>query len=142
MQNNEDVDHQYVKMYCTTNKFPGLSFCGADNKPNGARGLGNHYHMSFHIKLGHVTCSIRCIPCECTQCIYTLDNPWGPGVPPHQQPRYRPFKYCIYWSVLSSFNNWNIIQFSHKAKYSEDDGKINQFVLGGISDNMAALVKN
>ena len=47
MKKNEDVDHQYGKMYCTTNQFPLLSFCGPNNKPHGAHRLGKYYHMRF-----------------------------------------------------------------------------------------------
>ena len=35
VQNNEDVEHQYVKMYCTTKQSPLFTFCGPHNKPNG-----------------------------------------------------------------------------------------------------------
>ena len=27
VQNNEDVEHQDVKIYCTTNQFPEFKFC-------------------------------------------------------------------------------------------------------------------
>ena len=37
-QNNADVAHQYVIMYCNTNQFPELPFCVPYYKPHGARG--------------------------------------------------------------------------------------------------------
>ena len=43
--------------------------------------------------------------------------------------------------MLGYFNNWNIIQLSHKATSCEEIDKINQVVLDVISDNMAALVQ-
>ena len=93
MQKHEDVYHQYVKMYFTTNQFTKLAFFDLNNKPHVARGLGNHYLMHFYSKLVHVTCTMHCIPCVCTQCISTQDKPWDPGVPPHQQPHYQLVKY-------------------------------------------------
>ena len=66
MQKYEDVEHQDVKIYCNTNHFPILPFCGPPKQTHGARGLVNHYHMWFDTKLGHVTCAIHLNPCECT----------------------------------------------------------------------------
>ena len=43
--------------------------------------------------------------------------------------------------MFGSFNNWNIIQFSHKATSSEDIEKIVKFLLDRISDNLYALVQ-
>ena len=77
------------------------------------------YHMHFYTKLGHGTCEIICITCECIQCTYDIDKPCNPGVPLHQQPRYKPVKYFIYWPVLGYFNNSNIINFAHTEKSSE-----------------------
>ena len=44
--------------------------------------------------------------------------------------------------MSGSFNKWNIIKLSHKATSSERIDKINQFVLEGLSENMAALIQN
>ena len=41
VQNNSDVSHQHVRMYCNTNQFPALNFCGTRSKPRGASGLSN-----------------------------------------------------------------------------------------------------
>ena len=43
VQDNADVELKYVKMYCNTNQFPTLPFCGPHSKPRGSRGLGKHY---------------------------------------------------------------------------------------------------
>ena len=75
---------------------------------------------AFYPKLVHVTCAILLIPCACTQCKFTLDKPWDLGVTSHQQPCYQLVKYLTYCPVLGSFNNWNIIQLSHKATCSDD----------------------
>ena len=50
-------------------------------------------------------------------------------------------KECTYWTVLGSFNNFNIIKLSHKAISSEKIDKIHQVVLDGIIDNMATLAQ-
>ena len=44
VQDNADVELKDVTMYCNTNKFPTLPFCGPNTKPHGARGLGKNYH--------------------------------------------------------------------------------------------------
>ena len=70
-----------------------------------------------------------------------LDQTWVPGFPAQQKPHYQPIQYCTYWTVLGSFNKWNILQLSHKGKSSEEMDKIRQVVLDSISNNMAALVQ-
>ena len=60
---------------------------------------------------------------------------------PKQQLRYQPVADCSYWPVLDSFNNWNIITLSHKAKTSEALEDIHQVVLDRISKNMYPLVQ-
>ena len=39
VQDNADVAHKDVKMYCDTNHFPALFFCGPHPNYHGARGL-------------------------------------------------------------------------------------------------------
>ena len=102
LQHNKDVEHQGVKMYCSTNQFPELCFIGPNNKPHGVRVLGNHYHMSFDPKLGHVTCAMRCIPCYCNFCTSIIHQLWIPGIPVQKQSYYRPIKYFTYLLVLGS----------------------------------------
>ena len=68
VQDNANVEQQYVKMYCNTNQFPELSFCGPHSKPHGARRLSKHYHLRFDPKLGLGKCEIRRIPCACFAC--------------------------------------------------------------------------
>ena len=55
VQNNEDVEHQDVKMYCTTNQFPELKFSFTHKKSHGSRRLVNRCNMRFYPKLGHGT---------------------------------------------------------------------------------------
>ena len=45
VQEDDDVAHKYVKMFCNANQFPSLPFFGPHIKPNGVRGLSKHYHM-------------------------------------------------------------------------------------------------
>ena len=59
----------------------------------------------------------------------------------NQKPQYHPVKDCSYWTVLGSFKKCNIVQFSHKATYSEEIEKVNQVVPCVISYNMDALVQ-
>ena len=80
--------------------------------------------MHFYPKIVYVTCTICQIPFVCTQWESTIYKPWTPGVPPHQQPLYQPVKDFPYCRMLGPFNNWDILQFSYKATYSEDILKI------------------
>ena len=47
IQDNADVAHKDVKMYCDTNQFLALPYCVPHPKPHGARGLSKHYHLRF-----------------------------------------------------------------------------------------------
>ena len=53
VQDNADVAHQDMRMYCCTNQFPALSFFGPHSKPHDARGLSKHYNLCFDKKLGN-----------------------------------------------------------------------------------------
>ena len=118
-----------------------MKFFGPQNNPHVVSGLSKHYHVCFYPKLGHVPCEIHSIPFTCTQLTSTLDKPWNTGVSQHHQPRYQPVKYCTYWIVLGSFNNWKIIQFSYKSTPGEYLNKIQQVKHDRISYNMDALVQ-
>ena len=67
-EDNVDVTHKYVKMYCDTNQFPELSFCGPYPKPHGSRGLSKNYHLRFYPKLGHGICAVCRIPNSFISC--------------------------------------------------------------------------
>ena len=99
-----------VKIYCNTNQFPTLHFCGPHSKPHGARGLGKHYLFRFDPKVGMGKCAICCIPCACVACTSMLDKPWISGIPSEKQERYQQVTKCTYWPVLGAFNNWKIIE--------------------------------
>ena len=62
-------------MYCDTNQFTTLLFCGPHQKPHGARGFSKHYHLRFDTKLGHDICVIIHITCACFACTSMLDKP-------------------------------------------------------------------
>ena len=81
VQDNADVAHKDVKMYCDTNQFPELLFCDQHPNPRGARGLSKNYHSRFDPKLGHGICAIFRIPCACVACTSMLDQPWISGIP-------------------------------------------------------------
>ena len=129
-------------MYCNTNQFPELSFCGPHSKSHGARGLSKHYHLRFYQKLCMGICAINRIPCYCVACTSMLDKPWIYVIPSDEQERYKPVTKCTYWPVLGSFNNCNIIILSQKSTSSNAFDEIQQVVLDGISGNMALLVES
>ena len=114
VQDNADVAHQYVIMFCNTNQLSELPFCGPYSKPHSAMGLSKYYHLRFDLKLGNGLCAIIRIPCVCVACTPMIDKPWIYGIPSDEQERYTPVTKCTYWPVLGSFNNWNIIQLSQK----------------------------
>ena len=68
VQDNADFAHKYAKMYCDTNQFTALQFCGPHPKPHGSRGLSKHCHLRFDTKLVHGICAICRIPCACVGC--------------------------------------------------------------------------
>ena len=90
VQDNADVAHQYVRMYCNTNQFPELSFCGPRSKPHGARGLSKHYHLRFDPKLCMGTCAIHRIPFDYVVCTSMLEKPCIYVIPSDEQERYKP----------------------------------------------------
>ena len=142
VQYNADAERKDVKMYCNTNQFPELSFCGPHSKPHGARGLRKHYHLCFDPKLGMSICAYLFITCACVASTSMLDKPWISSVPTDEQERYKPVTKYTYWPVLGSFNNWNIIQLSQKSTPSDTFDEIHMVVLDVISDNMASLVES
>ena len=81
VQDNSDVAHKYVKIYCDTNKFPALPFFGPHYKPCGTRGLSKCYHLRFDTKIGNGVCAIIYIPCDCVVCTSILYKPWIYGTP-------------------------------------------------------------
>ena len=141
VQDNSDVAHKDVKTYCDTNPFPELTFFGYHPKPHVARGLFKNYHICFDPNLGHGICEIHRIPCACVACISMPDQPWIFVVRSTKQARYQAVVNCTYWSVLSPYNNWNIIHLTPKSIPCEAFDEINQVVLDGISENMASLVQ-
>ena len=140
VQDNSDVAHQDVEMYCNTNQLTELPFCGTHYKPHGAMGLSKHYHFHLDTKLVNVACAIRFIPFACVAFTSMIDKPWIYGIPSDKQDRYKPIINCTDWTVLGSFNNWNMIQLSQKSTPSEAFDEIHQVILDGISYDMASFV--
>ena len=68
VQDNYDVAHEDVRMYCNKNQFPELPFCGPHSKPCGKRKLSKHYHFRFDPRLVNGVCEIRRIPFACVAC--------------------------------------------------------------------------
>ena len=80
IQDNADVAHKDVNIYCDTKQLPSLQFFGSHPKPRGERGLGKNYHIRFDPNLGNGICAICRIPCACVACTSMLDQPWIYGV--------------------------------------------------------------
>ena len=68
VQDNSDVAHKYVKIYCNTNQFPELPFSGPHSKPHSTRETSKHYHLRFDRKLGNGVHAIFRITCACVAC--------------------------------------------------------------------------
>ena len=110
VQDNAAVELKYMRMYCNTNQFPALPFCGPHSKPHGARGMSKHDHLRFDPKLGMGVCAIYRIPCVCVDYTSMLDKPWISVILSDKQERYKPVTKCTYWPVLGYFNNWIMFQ--------------------------------
>ena len=80
VQDNYGVELKDMKIYCNTNQFLSLPFCGPHSKPHGARGTSKHYHLRFDPKLGMGVCAILYIPRACVACTSMLDKPWMSGI--------------------------------------------------------------
>ena len=59
-----------------------------------------------------------------------------------KQARYQPVMDCTYWSVLGSYNNFNINHLTPKSIPFEAFGEIHQVVLDCISGNMTSLAQS
>ena len=122
-----------MKIYCDTNQFPELPFCGPHPKPHGSRELIKNYHLRFDSKLGHGVCAIRCKPCACVGCTSILDKPCISGIPSKKQARYQPITNFTYCPVMGSYKNWNIIELTPKSTPFEGFDEIHKVVLDRIS---------
>ena len=103
VQDNADVSHKDVIIYCDTNQFPELPFCGPHQKPHGARGLSKQYNLLLDPKLGHGICVIFRILCACVTCTSMIDQPWISGIHSKKQAHYQYITNCTYWPVLYSY---------------------------------------
>ena len=142
VQDNSYAAHKDVNIYCDTNQFLALPFCGTHPKPRGERGFSKHYNLCFYPKIGHGICEIRRISRACVGCTSILDKPWIYGIPSKKQARYQPFTNSTCWPVMGSYNNWNIIEITPKSTYFDAIDDIHKVVLDGISENMASLVQS
>ena len=142
VQDNADVAHKDVEIYCDTNQFPKLPFFGSHTKPNRARRVGKQYNLRFDPNIGHGICAIFRITCSCVSCTSILDKLWISGIQSTKQARYQPVINCTYWPFLGPYHNCNIIQITPKLIPSKAFDEINQVALDGISENMASLVQS
>ena len=65
IQNINAVAQQDVKIYCNTNKFSELPFCGPHSKPHVTKGLSKYYHFRSDPKICNGVCAILRITCDC-----------------------------------------------------------------------------
>ena len=65
IEDNADVSNKDVKLYCDTNQFPTLPFCGSYSNHRVPRVLSKNYHLFFDPKFGHGICAIFRISCAC-----------------------------------------------------------------------------
>ena len=142
VQDNAYVAHKYVKMYCNTNQFPALSFCGPYSKPHGAKDLSKHNHLRFDPKLGNGVCAIFRISCAYVACTSMLYKHWISGTSSNKKEHYEHVTKFTYYLALESFNNWNIIQLEQKSTPYDAFDEMHQVVLDGISDNMVLLIES
>ena len=140
VQYNANVELKDVKIYCNKNQFLEFSFYGPNSKPHGVRSLSKHYYLHFDPNLGMGVCAILHIPCACVACTSITHKPWISVISSNKQEHYKTVTKCNYWPVLGSFNNWNIILLSPKSTSYNTFDEIHQFVIDGISNNMASLV--
>ena len=140
-QERSYVTHTTVKMACTTTQFSAFPFCGPHVKSHGVWVLSKSCYIHLDPKLVRVKCATLWIPCICVACTNMLENPWYTDADCSQQHFYQPVIGCTYWSVLCTFNNWNIIQFTNKTKPKKKFDDIHKVVLDGIRDNMSSLAK-
>ena len=117
VQDNYDVAHKEVRMYCDKNQFPALPFCSPDPKLHGEMGLWKYYHFHFNQKLGHGICAISRIPCARVACKSIIDKPWIYGIPLKKST----LRTCHILYLLASSG---IIQ---KLEYHSPNTKINTF---------------
>ena len=99
-------------MYCDNNQLPTLLFCASHPNPNGARGLGKHYHLRFDPSLGHGICAICRIIFACVACTSMIDKPWISGIQSIKLVHYQPIINFNYWQVLAPYNDWDTIHLS------------------------------
>ena len=59
-----------------------------------------------------------------------------------KEAHYQPVTDFIYWPVMGSYNNWNIIRLTPKSTTVESFDDIHQVFLDGMSNNMASLVQS
>ena len=94
LQEDYGVAHKAVKMFCNTDQFPSLPFCGPHTKPHDVRGLSKHYNMRFDTKLGHGIFAIIRIHYACDKLTPILDKPFIHGLTPQKQLCYQPVIDC------------------------------------------------
>ena len=133
VQDNSDVLHKDVKIYCDTNQFLALPFCGPHTKPHGSRGFSKYYHLLFDPKIGHGIYAIHRIPCACVGCTSIIDKPWIYGIPSQKQALYQNVTNCTYWPVMDSYNNWIIIELTPKPTSFEEFDVIHKVFIDRIS---------
>ena len=76
------------------------------------------------MSIGYV--AVRYIPCSCLECLNKLSPPWNISLDKYNQDRYKfDNQNFVYWPILRSLKNWQIIHCiaSRKQHESSDTEK-------------------
>ena len=77
----------------------------------------------------------------CVTCNNMLDKPCSTGASHTKQTCCHPVVDSVYWTLLVTYNKWNIVNFFNKNTPKEYFDYIHKFVLGGIIDNNLLFMK-
>ena len=75
-------------------------------------GLIFHYSIRADPFLGVGYVAVRQITCSCSVCLSKLYFSWNRSQYKYNQDQYRgENQNCVYWPIIGSYNNWQIIHF-------------------------------
>ena len=86
---------------------------------NNIRNQGLNFH--YNIREDPMWCvgcvSVIWIPCSCSECLSKLDHPRNIIQYTCKQDRYKGGnQQCIFWPILGSYKNWQIIHYIDSLK--------------------------
>ena len=106
-----------------------------------------HYNTISDPFLGIGYIYVSHISCSCSACLVKMASPWN-----RSQDKYNHYrckgenKNYIYWPILRSYNNWQIIYYiaSRKKKSTETDTNVHikQNAINNIALNTEKYISN